>query len=410
VADRVFFVSSSPEEFIRGVSLPEEMLSDLLAISRLSAEDIEQVATALNAASGFLDDAGLTAVVRQTVMDEGAADAVKRAIRSLRPESVDQTLTTLRTWRRADATRIDRFPDDSLQSIETILPRLIRSFPSLERQRKARRLEALTGNQVRETEIVCDARPVFDSERSAVEGFVTQRESPFVSAEAEADSQSVLRALTATGAEREEYRKAIINAEILDFGPSETHELMPALRRFIETHRDSNDPADLVAVGSAIRKFIAIAPGSEAIDFAADLLRAGSRFPLPIEIEVEISKMVVRRLTANPPARTDRCSELASRLVELAETYLNPRLLGRQKHGAVALNAVLGVFLTRDPRVSSILQRVQSLGVNWFQQLLARQAAVLVSELRRRSDNEGQNELLASLQELIAAAAPVSSK
>ncbi|MFI5456741.1 MAG: hypothetical protein ACHRXM_14945 [Isosphaerales bacterium] len=174
MADRVFFVASSPEEFIRGVSVPEEMLSDLLAISRHSVEEIEQISTALESATGFLDDAGLEAVIQQTVTSEDVADALKRAIRGLRPQAVDQTLTTLRTWRQADSRRAERFPDDSLHAIETILPRLIRPFPALERQRKARRLESLTGNQVRETEIVCDARPVFDSERSTVEGFVTQ--------------------------------------------------------------------------------------------------------------------------------------------------------------------------------------------------------------------------------------------
>ncbi|MFI5456742.1 MAG: hypothetical protein ACHRXM_14950 [Isosphaerales bacterium] len=225
----------------------------------------------------------------------------------------------------------------------------------------------------------------------------------------EPSSQRILRTLNTPDTEREEYRKAIINAEVLDFGPSETHELTPHLRCFIETHRDSNVPADLVAVGSAIRKFIAIAPGAEAIDFAAGLLEAGSRFPLPIEIEVEISKMVVRKLTANPPAGRDQYSELASRLIELAETYLNPRLLGREKHGAVALNAVLGIVLARDPRVSSVLERIQSLGVNWFRQLLARQATILASELRRKWGSEEQHELLRSLQELIAAASPVSS-
>ncbi len=174
MADRVFFVASSPEEFIRGVSMPEEMLSDLLAISRLSVENIEQISTDLQSASGFLDDARLKAVIGDTVKDEQVGEALARAIRGLRPQSVEQSLAMLRTWRQAAQSRVDRFPDESLQAIETILPRLIRPYPALERQRKAHRLKSLTGNQIRETEIVCDARPVFDPDRRSIEGFVTQ--------------------------------------------------------------------------------------------------------------------------------------------------------------------------------------------------------------------------------------------
>ena len=61
--------------------------------------------------------------------------------------------------------------------------------------------------------------------------------------------------------------------------------------------------------------------------------------------------MVVRKLTANPPARNESLSDLAIQLNELCETYLNPRLLAREKHGAVALNAVMVSFYdARSPR------------------------------------------------------------
>lgn len=226
----------------------------------------------------------------------------------------------------------------------------------------------------------------------------------------EPGSIGILRALRKADTEREDYRKAIINAEVIDFEPSETRDLTSLLRGFIEEYRDSNAPADLIAVGSAIRKFVAVAPEEEAMDFAAGLLNAGNRSPLPIEIEVEISKMVVRKLNANPPTKQDQYPELASRLLELAETYLNPRLLAREKHGAVAFNAVLGIVLTRDRRVSEVLERVRKLGVNWFQQVLARQAASLAADLRRRLVGEEHVGLLRSLEELIGASSPVSSK
>jgi len=57
----------------------------------------------------------------------------------------------------------------------------------------------------------------------------------------------------------------------------------------------------------------------DAFDAAVSLLKGDGRLPLPIELEVEISKMVVRKLTANPPAERDRHPELASRLEELVD-------------------------------------------------------------------------------------------
>ena len=63
-------------------------------------------------------------------------------------------------------------------------------------------------------------------------------------------------------------------------------------------------------MGSAIRKFIAVASRDDAFDFAASLLKPGARLPLAIEIEIEISKMVVRKLTANPPAERNQYTDL----------------------------------------------------------------------------------------------------
>ena len=54
------------------------------------------------------------------------------------------------------------------------MPRLVRPSAALDRQRKAKRLKTLTGNQAKQVEIVCDARPVFDREQTTIEGFVTQ--------------------------------------------------------------------------------------------------------------------------------------------------------------------------------------------------------------------------------------------
>jgi hypothetical protein len=87
---------------------------------------------------------------------------------------VNETLNALDEWRRADPRHGERFPDEAFTSVRDVLPRLIRPSAALDRQRKAARLRTLTGYQGKQVEIVCDARPVFDRDRTTIEGFVTQ--------------------------------------------------------------------------------------------------------------------------------------------------------------------------------------------------------------------------------------------
>jgi len=153
-------------------------------------------------------------------------------------------------------------------------------------------------------------------------------------------------------------------------------------------------------VGSAIRKYVATASIDDAFDAAVSLLKGHGRLPLPIELEVEISKMVARKLTANPPAERDRYPELALRLEELVDDYARPRFLAREKHGAVALNARLGLVLTRSGRDSLVVERMQAVGVPWFQQIVGRRAAQLQSDLAARSSGGSFAGAVATLAEL----------
>ncbi len=84
MADRVLFVASSPEDFIRGVAMPQQMISDLLEISRIPPAVIERIGNAVEAAPGFLDDTRLERLVNEAIQVEAAAKAVVSALRNLR--------------------------------------------------------------------------------------------------------------------------------------------------------------------------------------------------------------------------------------------------------------------------------------------------------------------------------------
>jgi hypothetical protein len=73
-----------------------------------------------------------------------------------------------------------------------------------------------------------------------------------------------------------ERRKLVIEAEAMKFEPAQVAELNALLRTFIEECRDSDDPQDIVAVGSAIRKYVATMPLDDLPGVAA-LLDAGHK-------------------------------------------------------------------------------------------------------------------------------------
>jgi hypothetical protein len=174
MADRIIFVATSPEEFIRGVNVPQQMISDFLEISRVPLDAIEQVGVALEQAEGFLDNGRLEELVKASIPGETAADAVVNAVRNLRAETLGKTLDAVEKWRECDPGRRDEFPDEAIAAVKAALPRLVRPSAAVDRGRKAKRLRSVIGNQARQVEIICDARPVFDREQRTIEGFVTQ--------------------------------------------------------------------------------------------------------------------------------------------------------------------------------------------------------------------------------------------
>jgi hypothetical protein len=202
----------------------------------------------------------------------------------------------------------------------------------------------------------------------------------------------------------ERLRRAVVDAEVLDFDPMERQELIALLMDFVRTHRQSGDLADVTAVGSAVRKLIAASPVSEAAFISAELLDAASSPSLPMEIEV--SKMIVRKLVANPTARIPPQSHLTDLLWRLIDKYLDPAGVEEGTHGAVALDAILGLVLICGPNSPTILDRVRTFEALWFRQLIAWEAANLVEELRRTRSGTSCSEAMHSLEELASAASP----
>jgi hypothetical protein len=214
------------------------------------------------------------------------------------------------------------------------------------------------------------------------------------------ESGTILESFDSAGPGAEARRRLVIASETIDFRGDEARSLTAHLRRFIEEFRSSNEMGDLIAVGSAIRKFMATATADEAMDFAVELLEPNSRAPLSLPVELELTKMIVHKLTSNPVGGRPVAPGLASHLADLAGSYLNPRLLPREKYGAIALNAVLGLAMTGDERSDAILEQVRRTDAAWFTQLVSRRATRLQVELARRGDADRLAEPLRALRRL----------
>ena len=127
--------------------------------------------------------------------------------------------------------------------------------------------------------------------------------------------------------------------ELTGFDHAQTKILLPLLWQYIVEHRDSNDRDELIAVGAAIRKYIAIMPMDQ-LGSLSVLLESGHRTPLPMELEIEIAKMVLRNCEVCPPAVANRFPQLSQRFWELVQAYINPRVLLPDKHAAVTSLAI----------------------------------------------------------------------
>jgi hypothetical protein len=138
----------------------------------------------------------------------------------------------------------------------------------------------------------------------------------------------------------------LCTVELTRFDPSQRQALLPLLWQYIFDRRNSNDRDDLVAVGAAIRKYVAIMPMDRMGELAV-VLETGSRSPLPIDLEIEVAKMVYRNFEVHPPVVADPHPELAQRLWEMVQAYVNPRVLLRDKHSAATSLAIEAIVSMR---------------------------------------------------------------
>ncbi len=172
MAEPVFIMRglTSPSPFSEEVLRQStDMQADLKAVAGLPQEQVLALKKRLSEAEGFLDLTKLRAIVREVVADDKTAQSVWTTLWNLQSRDVEQAL---RLFQEKGAKKDFPFDDSVIGRLKTNLPALIRSYPALDRFRKAERVASLTGQRLESIQLVCDLRPVFNDARDEIEGMM----------------------------------------------------------------------------------------------------------------------------------------------------------------------------------------------------------------------------------------------
>lgn len=197
-------------------------------------------------------------------------------------------------------------------------------------------------------------------------------------------ADELLHQLSISGANVE--TKLLCAVELALFATAQQEALLPLLWQYILAHRDSNNRDELVATGAAIRKYIAIMPMDRMGELAV-LLESGHRSPLPIELEIEVAKMIFRNFEVHPPVAIDTQPELAERLLEMVHAYVHPRILLRDKNAAAASLAIEAIFAMRSSLAAQAWQTAAQSPYRWFAELVSDELDELHEKWCRKSSD-----------------------
>jgi hypothetical protein len=182
-------------------------------------------------------------------------------------------------------------------------------------------------------------------------------------------------------------RKLALFAEALRFAADQQKAITEHLLRYVAEYRSTHDKEEIVAIGSAIRKLIAYLPNDE-FDRLAALLTLEDGEPIAVELELELTKAIVYRLSWDPSTKS--CQQLSNELQALGIYYSNKRTLQERLASSVASNAIIALALLGCESASNIVSQLPKSSTEWFIKLLRNRANRAWSSIKRLdSSNSG---------------------
>ncbi|MFO0808734.1 MAG: hypothetical protein U0746_08945 [Gemmataceae bacterium] len=214
-------------------------------------------------------------------------------------------------------------------------------------------------------------------------------------------AKRLLAIIESPGTTADRRRLAILEAESVPFDPADANRLKGFLRSLLDRSYSTKDPDERVAVSSAVRKYVSLLKPDELAGLA-ELIRAERKAPPTFEMEV--AKMVVRKLTAVLPEDTAALAPLAEELMDVVRAYASPRALVKRYQGAAALDAALGVTMISATHTAEVAALIGGLDAQWFREVVAQRAREIATELEGRFPSARRERAVAALSQLADAA------
>lgn len=173
---------------------------------------------------------------------------------------------------------------------------------------------------------------------------------------------------------------AVLEIQTTSIPEGDLEETVELLVSFIRKHRATNSQRVLIAVGAAIRKVL-LNIADEQLGLAAELMKSSGSLEVPIEVELEVAKMVVHRFRYAPNTSTVGLSDLAELLLENAKDYSKAKQVNREYYGATALNSILSIVLMKHKEASALFEHVKAVSAAWFVDLVKSRLRRMAKEI-----------------------------
>jgi hypothetical protein len=162
-------------------------------------------------------------------------------------------------------------------------------------------------------------------------------------------------------------RRLILCLEELELEPHCYAVGMELLKSYIRAFRDTADPSERTAVASAVRTYVSELPPDQLGELVQFL---DHRSSVPhVAIELEIAKMIVRKLIACPRPTADSEPSLSALLLEMIKTYMVPRQIKRKWYAATCIQAAVALFLLRSPECAKSIELVRQAD-SWVREMI----------------------------------------
>jgi len=149
----------------------QQLLRDLLALSAMPNETMVLLASELQGEKSFVS---LQALLNKYISNREANEAIARLITNLDVDAIPLATQWVQTWRESFDEDKKPLSDEDFELFTRNLSTLLQpsTIAVIRRTQKAASLLLATGNQITGLAFICDVRPVYNEDKSDIEGFV----------------------------------------------------------------------------------------------------------------------------------------------------------------------------------------------------------------------------------------------